>query len=175
MEGTWMPISAIHHVAVNVSDLERSIAFYRDVLGFRKVLDMKADGPANQRMLRRPPGTKIRSVMMAQGDSAMGEIELIQMEPLEQRQTGPKRPGDLGIWVISLEVKDEPLADVCRRLHDQGVKFFSDRETIDLEGYAPMQAVMLEDPDGNLVELVQLPSKEEYKRLKREREMRAAK
>jgi len=29
-------ISEIHHVALAVSDMERSIAFYRDILGFAK-------------------------------------------------------------------------------------------------------------------------------------------
>jgi len=48
-------------------------------------------------------------------------------------------------------------------------------EEIDIEGYAPMKAVMFEDPDGNLLELVQLPSREEYLRIKQEREARDAK
>jgi len=32
-------ISEIHHVALTVSDLDRSIAFYQDVLGFRQTLE----------------------------------------------------------------------------------------------------------------------------------------
>ena len=39
-EEKTMAISEIHHVALAVSDMERSIAFYRDILGFRKTLDM---------------------------------------------------------------------------------------------------------------------------------------
>ena len=171
-----MSISEIHHVAINVSDLERSVAFYRDALGFRKVLDMKANTPANARMLRMPAkGFNIRSIMMVQGTSTMGEIELIQVEPMVEMPTPPKRPNDLGVWVISFEVKGEPLAAVVKRLRDQGVRFFSDVEEIDLEGYAPMKAVIFEDPDGNLLELVQLPTKEDYLRIKQEREARAAK
>jgi len=166
-----MSISEIHHVALTVSDIERSAAFYRDALGFRKVLDMKANQPVNARMLHLPlKGFNIRSIMMVQGTSTVGEIELMQVEPMAEKQTPPKRPGDLGMWVISFEVKGERLEDVVQRLRDMGVKFFSDIEEIDLEGYAPMKAVMFEDPDGNLLELVQLPSKEDYLRLKRERE-----
>jgi lactoylglutathione lyase len=169
-----MPISEIHHVAINVSDLERSVAFYRDALGFRKVLDMKAGGPANARMLRLPvKDLRIHSIMMTQGSSTVGEIELMQVEPRRDTPTAPKRPDDLGMWVISFEVKGEPLAEVVKRLHQMGVKFFSEIEEIDLEGYAPMKAVLFEDPDGNLLELVQLPTKEEYLRLKREREAQA--
>ena len=86
-----------------------------------------------------------------------------------------KRFNDLGIGLLSFEVKGEPLADVVKRLRDMGVNFFSDLEEIDIAGYAPMKAVIFEDPDGNLLELVQLPSKEEYLRIKQEREARAAK
>jgi catechol 2,3-dioxygenase-like lactoylglutathione lyase family enzyme len=171
-----MSISEIQHVAITVSNLERSVAFYRDTLGFRKVLDMLNDTPANARMLRvAQQGFSIRAVIMAQGSSTVGEVELIQIEPQAERSTAPKRPNDLGFWALSFEVKDEPIEDVVKRLREMGVKFFSDLEEIDLKGYAPMKAVLFEDPDGNLLELVQLPSKEEYLRIKREREARAAK
>lgn len=166
-----MAISEIHHVAINVSDLERSVAFYRDALGLHKILDMKANQPANARMLRLPQkGFNIRSIMMAQGSSTVGEIELMQVEPMTDKPTPPKRPDDLGMWIVSFEVKDEPLADVVKRLREMGVNFFSDIVEIDLDGYAPMKAVIFEDPDGNLLELVQLPTREEYLRLKQERE-----
>jgi catechol 2,3-dioxygenase-like lactoylglutathione lyase family enzyme len=171
-----MAISEIHHLAINVSDLERSVAFYRDALGFRKVLDMHADGPANARMLRMPAKDfKIHSVMMAQGTSTVGEIELIKVEPQRETPTPPKRPDDLGIWLASFEVKGEPLADVVGRLRGMGVKFYSAIEELELQGYAPIKAVIFEDPDGNLLELVQLPTREEYERIKQEREARASK
>lgn len=170
-----MAISEIHHVAINVSDLERSVAFYRDALGFRKVLEMTAAGPANARMLRLPEkGLNIRSIMMVQGSSTVGEIELMQVEPRRANPTPPKRPDDLGIWLVSFEVKGEPLADVVKRLREMGVKFFSDIEELELEGYAPIKVVIFEDPDGNLLELVQLPTKEEYQRIKQEREAQRA-
>jgi catechol 2,3-dioxygenase-like lactoylglutathione lyase family enzyme len=169
-----MSISEIHHVAITVSDLERSAAFYRDALGFRKVLDMRADGPQNARMMRLPKGARARSIMMTQGNSTVGEIELMQVEPMAERQSPPKRVNDYGTWLVSFEVKDEPIAAVVERLRAMGVKFFSDIEDLEIEGYAPIKAVLFEDPDGNLLELVQLPSKEEYLRHKKEREARPA-
>jgi lactoylglutathione lyase len=166
-----MAISEIHHVAINVSDLERSVAFYRGALGFRKVLEMTADKPGNARMLRLPEkGFNLRSIMMVQGSSTVGQIELIAVQPRRENPTPPKRPDDLGMWLVSFEVKGEPLADVVARLRAMGVKFFSDIEELDLAGYAPMKAVIFEDPDGNLLELVQLPTKEDYLRIKQERE-----
>ena len=38
-----MPITRLNHAVLYVRDLERSVAFYRDVLGFRR-LDMTPDG-----------------------------------------------------------------------------------------------------------------------------------
>jgi lactoylglutathione lyase len=52
MRSEAMAIQEIHHVALTVSDLEKSTAFYKNVLGFRKILDMPPGGPALQRMLK---------------------------------------------------------------------------------------------------------------------------
>jgi catechol 2,3-dioxygenase-like lactoylglutathione lyase family enzyme len=38
-------ISEIHHVTVAVTNMERPIAFYRDILGFRKTLDTSRGKP----------------------------------------------------------------------------------------------------------------------------------
>lgn len=47
--GKAVAISEIHHVAIAVSNMERSVAFYRDVLGFRETLDMRLGSPGLER------------------------------------------------------------------------------------------------------------------------------
>ncbi len=37
-------ISGVHHAGFTVSDMDRSIAFYRDVLGLRVIYDSGQDG-----------------------------------------------------------------------------------------------------------------------------------
>ena len=50
-------IGPIHHVTLSVTDLDRSIAFYRDVLGFRQTVTGVVDDEEHEVYLRMPPGT----------------------------------------------------------------------------------------------------------------------
>jgi catechol 2,3-dioxygenase-like lactoylglutathione lyase family enzyme len=158
-----MAISEVHHVGITVSDVERSTEFYQQTLGFRKTLDMPLGGPSLERLLGLKPGVKARSVILQQGPSQIGEIELIQFDPPAAASTGRKRPGDPGLFMLSFEVKDEVLEDVCQRLSDQGVEFYCEPQRLELKGYGPIRAVMFEDPDGVMIELMELPSAEDIK------------
>ncbi len=145
-----MAFSEIHHVALAVSNMERSIAFYRDILGFRKTLDMPLGSPSLDRLLRMRPGTTGRSVILQQGMSTVGEVELVQFSPAPSTPTPAKGAGGLGAFLLSFAVRDEELAAVYQRLL--------------VPGYGATRAVVFEDPDGQLIELIQLPSMDEIQR-----------
>jgi lactoylglutathione lyase len=159
-------ISEIHHVALAVSDMERSIAFYRDILGFRKTLDMPLGSPSLDRLLRMKPGTTGRSVIMQQGLSLVGEVELVQFFPAPSTPTPAKGAGGIGAFLLSFAVRDEEMADVYQRLLKQGIKCYSEPQEVELPKFGAMQAVVFEDPDGTMIELVQLPSPDEISRVR---------
>lgn len=159
-----MAFSEIHHVALAVSNMERSIAFYRDVLGFRKTLDMPLGSPSLDRLLRMRPGTTGRSVILQQGLSTVGEVELVQFSPAPSTPTPAKGAGGLGAFLLSFEVRDEELDVVYQRLLEKGISCYSEPQVLELPGYGATRAVVFEDPDGQLIELIQLPSADEIQR-----------
>ena len=71
-----MPITRLNHAVLYVRDLERSVAFYRDVLGFRRV-DMTPEGFAGAAFLQAAGSTNdhdlgLFAIGSAAGASAAG-------------------------------------------------------------------------------------------------------
>lgn len=159
-----MPISPVHHTNISVTDLERSIAFYRDVLGYRVTMRSAVDRPEFQRYTHIGPETTGEMAMMQTGDDPhVGTIELVQWSPPHPNPTPPKRAGDPGVWLIAVRVLEETLEDVRERMRGHGVEPWSDIIEIPLEGYPPFRGMVIEDPDGLAIELIQLPSEEEVR------------
>lgn len=157
-----MKLPPLNHVTLSVSDIERSAAFYENVLGYRRTLDSPVEQPVISGYLHAPPGLKGRMVMLqADYDRHVGMIELTQWDPPPAPPSGPKRPGDPGITFLALELPEGQTIETLREhLDAQGVPLWSDTTTIELAGYPPMRAVIVEDPDGVLIELVEVPPRE---------------
>ncbi len=89
-------ISSIHHTSFTVSDMERSIAFYRDVLGMKVDWDSKKAGVEFKGPLHESvtecPGTEARIVFMTLGE---GRLELVQYMP-PGKDLKDNKAGDTG-------------------------------------------------------------------------------
>jgi glyoxylase I family protein len=132
----------IHHAAIVVADVEDSLRFWRDGLGFELLMDETFEG--DWKTLFGVDATKVRSVML--GDPSRpgsGIVEFVQF-------LGAEVPR--GFELLSLFVKD--VDEVLAQLGD-GAKELRRIEVDSPDGPVPM--VTVRDPDGILVEIIGPP------------------
>lgn len=140
MQEAVVPVKRASHVSIAVSDMERSIAFYRDVLGWRQVFDTVLDTKALEDLVH-VPGASGRACGGILGGL---RVELMRLDYLPQAAPAP----GLGLRVLSLEVEDADAA--YRAVLERGVQTLS--SPVELHG-TRMFFVM--DPDGQGIEICQ--------------------
>ncbi|WP_328346008.1 VOC family protein [Micromonospora sp. NBC_00421] len=154
-----MPVSEVHHVAMTVSDVDRAADFYERALGYRRTLRTDVGGPGIEVSLGLPAGTTGR-VQYLQGPSRVGQLELIEWNGVKTR-TATAGHLELGTFLLSFEVPLDELDALHRRLTDLGAECLSAPNRVLLDNYGYITAFAARDLDGNLLEFVSLPSREE--------------
>jgi catechol 2,3-dioxygenase-like lactoylglutathione lyase family enzyme len=146
-------VNALHHTGLTVGNLERSLGFYRDLLGLEVVMTQERQGgyfgeivgypDAHVRMAHlRPPGSE-------------HALELFEYLVPEGRRHEVE-PRDIGLTHVCLVVDD--LDGVYARLADSGTcTFFTPPVEVDTGVNAGSRALYLRDPDGTILELFEPP------------------
>src|SRR5690348_11788391 len=120
----------IGHIHLRVADLDRAIAFYRDVLGFNVTADGREVG--------------IDAAFLAAGDYH----HHIGLNTLESAGGTPPPPGHTGLYHVAFLYPDRrELGRAVKRLHNHGYPI--DHGT----GHGATVSVYLADPDHNGIEL----------------------
>jgi catechol 2,3-dioxygenase-like lactoylglutathione lyase family enzyme len=132
-----------HHVGVTVSDLERSIEFYRDVLGFELIDRFDVGGEAFADAV----GVDGASARFAHLDAGNVRLELVAYDPERAAREEPtlNEPGAIH---VGLAVND--LESFFAALPDD-VPTLSEPRTTE----SGTSICFLRDPEGNLVELLE--------------------
>ena len=151
-----MPIgvSQAFHVNVNCSNLERSLVFYRDLLGLTASTHTKPDAPQDGSAFGLDQAQWDAWILHdARGFGAGLVVDLLEWTVPPPTGT-PNTAADLGHNRIGFYVSD--LADVFGRLVAAGVTTYGTPHETVVEGRPPIRAVVVQDPDGMLVELVEV-------------------
>ena len=117
----------IGHVHLKVADIERSLGFYRDVLGF--------------------------DVMQRMGDSAAfvsagGYHHHIGLNTWESQGAPPPPPGTTGLYHVAIRYPTRAaLGDAVRRVLEAGIRLSGASD------HGVSEAIYLRDPDQNGIEL----------------------
>ena len=150
-----MGVSGILHTGLTVSDLERSIAFYRDLLG----LELIAQWDSRQPYLRQIvayPDAELRIALLRvppAGDGGPGHhIELLEYRrPRGQRgDANTYNPGNGHVAFMVADI-DRTYAELSAR----GVRFKSQPVSITHGRNTGAKGVYLFDPDDITLELIQ--------------------
>jgi catechol 2,3-dioxygenase-like lactoylglutathione lyase family enzyme len=145
-------ISGVHHACVIVSDMEKSLKFYRDTLGLKEKVNIKCDvDPAMMDL----PGTepKLHLVLLSAGNA---HVELIHyIEP--KGRPNDRRTCDNGTLHLGFQVDD--IRKMYTDLKSKGVRFHRDPLLIGEagEGLAGHWYVYLRGPDNEVLEFIQPP------------------
>jgi catechol 2,3-dioxygenase-like lactoylglutathione lyase family enzyme len=147
-----MTVTRIDHVGITVSDLDRALGFYRDLLGLSVLTDSTLSEPEVADLLGLD-SVQLRIVDLDSGDGRV--VELIQyLQPKGTRID--YESADPATAHIAFTVDD--LAAVRERLVQGGTTIVSRRPiTISEPGGSFDGAICLyvRDPDGVILELVQ--------------------
>ena len=138
-----------HHTGLVVSNLERSIAFYRDLLGLELMVEVRLADPWIGEMTGLP-SADLRIACLKVGGSDHF-LEVIHYESPRGDASESAPINTVGSMHVCLAVED--LDAVCQRLRSAGVDFHTDPVTI--LGRPEIRLVYFRDPDGMLLELVQ--------------------
>lgn len=145
--------TSIAHIGLTVSDLDRSIAFYRDVLGLNLLGEMQMNGPESTLLFDRD-GCAARVAYLQTADPKAPLVELIQFT---DRPSAQSRPDLFTTSISELCFSVEDIDQEYQRLIALGVEFLSPPQTFDSRqyGFGISRAVYFRDPDGNILELIQ--------------------
>lgn len=151
-------IDRVLPTALTVSDLERSLAFYRDLLGFEVATTLPPEAErerwdAYHRAVSRIPDAVIRVVYLQTPDGG-SNLELI--EYVSPRLPVPPRRSlaEPGGAIVALATSDS--AAVVARLREAGVDVLSEPVPYETEGGEKSLTTYLYDPDGNALCLFEM-------------------
>ncbi|HEX9416137.1 MAG TPA: VOC family protein [Gaiellaceae bacterium] len=132
------PGADIGHVHLKVSDLDRALAFYRDVLGFELMLRHRDE---------------------AAFLSAGGYHHHIGLNTWQSRGGSPPPPGTTGLFHVAIRYPSrQALAKAVRQVVEAGIPLTGASD------HGVSEAIYLRDPDQNGIELYHDRPKEEWPR-----------
>jgi glyoxylase I family protein len=142
------------HTGITVSNLERSLAFWRDVLGFEFSHTAHQKGELAQEITG-VEGAEIKlAVLKTPGGH---KIELLEYLAPADRKHADIRPCDVGSVHVALLVHD--LDSVLERIAALDWKAAGKPQRLQSGPNAGKHVVYVRDPDGTTIEFMELPER----------------
>ena len=130
-------VQGVGHVVLKVRDIERSVAFYRDVLGLREVA--RYEGKTTR-------GGGARMAFFSATGANHHDLAVLEVGP----DAPLAAPNAAGLYHVALKIGDslDALRAAKAHLDAQGVRILG------ISNHRVSQSIYLADPDGNGLELM---------------------
>ena len=143
-------VLATNHTSFTVSDLDRTIAFFRDAMGF----EVTSKGPRDPAIVSQITGIEGTDMLVAYVRGAGHSLELIQyLGPKEGRGRVRSLPCDVGFAHVAYDVDDIDAAMAAAARHD--VIPIGQIAVINAGPNTGDRVVYLRDPDGITIEFIE--------------------
>lgn len=140
-------IKNIRHTGIVVEDIDKSLRFYRDLLGFKIIKQMEESGAYIDNMSSLK-GIKVTTIKMTLPDGQMVELLKYHSHPREGRL---RDSCEVGVSHIAFTVDN--LDKEYARLKKEGIAFNAPPQRSP-DGYA--KVTFCRAPEGTLIELVEV-------------------
>jgi glyoxylase I family protein len=144
-------ILGVGHTGITVSDLGKSVRFYREILGFDVSEPVRATGTIVERIT----GVRGAALDVAFVRAPGHFIELLSFVQPAQRSHSRLEPCDPGFFHLCFKVRK--IERVLERVRTGGFEPIGDIQTLESGPAAGMHIVYVRDPDGVCLEFVEEP------------------
>lgn len=142
-------LSGIHHIAINVRDIEKSLKFYRETLGLELLFPPEEGSGEELEKAAKVSGAKLKFAMLQAGNTC---VELIQyVNPVGRPYD--RRNCDTGNMHLAFRVPNAVQA--YEELKKRGVRFNSPPVGITSGSLNGKSFAYFTDPDGVTLEIFQ--------------------
>jgi len=149
---TSFRIAGADHTGITVSDLERSLTFWRDVLG----LELSHTAHQSGQLAEEITGVSGAEIKLAVVKTPGGhKIELLEYLAPPDRKRTDVRPCDVGSVHVALLVDD--LDAILHKIAASGWSAAGKPQTLKTGPNAGKRVVYVRDPDGTTIEFMQPP------------------
>jgi catechol 2,3-dioxygenase-like lactoylglutathione lyase family enzyme len=148
--GDMMEATGVGHIAICVQDMEKALAFYRDILGMRVTQDRMQDttqGHLTHIYQHRRKNRRQVQLRYGQGNTAPSLV--VTSHPGDRSDGKPIKLDQVGISHISFTVKD--VKAVALELMSKGIKLAAPLEAY-TDAQGKVSTIYVYDPDGILVQ-----------------------
>ena len=145
-----MEASAVSHIAICVRDLDKSLAFYRDILGMRVDFDEVQDTTSGGLPSVYAHARKTRrTVHVRYGPGQTAPSLVLTSHPGEDPDGGPIKLDQVGISHLSFTVSN--VAELAAELTSKGVEMAAPLEAFTAAD-GRVSSIFVFDPDGILLQ-----------------------